>query len=98
MAPVAVAGDVPVLTGAVGGTFAAVSGEYAPTYTAGGVTVRRPGGEEPKSAAIAPALAAPALVAPASTPAAVKPAAKAKAKPKKPAKRKSKKAVKKKRR
>ena len=98
VAPVAVGGDVPVLTGAVAGTFAAVSGEYAPTYTAGGVTVRRPGGEEPKSAAIAPALAAPALVAPASTPAAVKPAAKAKAKPKKPAKRKSKKAVKKKRR
>ena len=64
VAPVAVGGDVSVLTGAVAGTFAAVTGEYAPTYTAGGVTVRRPGGEEPKSAAVAPALAAPALVAP----------------------------------
>ncbi len=50
VAPAAVGGDVSVLTGAVAGTFAAVTGDYVPTYAAGGVTVRRPGGEEPKTA------------------------------------------------
>ena len=61
------------VTGSVAGTFAAVTGEYAPTYGAGGVTVRRGGGEETKSA--------PTVAAPAFTPAAITPAAVAAAKP-----------------
>ncbi|MDA0182237.1 hypothetical protein OJ997_18165 [Solirubrobacter phytolaccae] len=86
VAPAPVNGDVPVVTGVVAGTFAAVTGAYVPTYAAGGVTVRRAGGEGPKTAAVveAPAptaaLATPAFVAPAKTPAATKPAVKSKPK------------------
>jgi hypothetical protein len=41
-----------VITGAVSGTFGAVTGEYVPTYGAGSVTVRRAGGDEPKAPAV----------------------------------------------
>ena len=43
-----------MITGAVSGTFGAVTGEYVPTYGAGSVTVRRAGSGDPKSAALAP--------------------------------------------
>ena len=98
VAPVAVGGDVSVLTGAVAGTFAAVTGEYAPTYTAGGVTVRRPGGEEPK---VGRGRSGPRGTGARRTrehPRGRQARREGQGKPKKPAKRKSKKAVKKKRR
>lgn len=72
VAPAPVNGDVTVVTGAVSGTFGAVTGGYAPTYAAGAVTVRRPGGfvpaatlaetgvaEPPPAALAAPVAAAP---------------------------------------
>ncbi|MBE2319415.1 hypothetical protein DVA67_025800 [Solirubrobacter sp. CPCC 204708] len=103
VAPAAVGGDVAVVSGAVAGTFGAVTGEYVPTYAAGGVTVRRPGGEAPAAAlAESPAAAtfAPAAPALAPAPASAKaPAAKAVArKPAKPVKKAKKKTKKKKKR
>ena len=52
VAPAPVNGNIGVITGAVSGTFGAVTGEYVPTYSAGAVTVRRAGGGEPKAPAV----------------------------------------------
>lgn len=101
IAPAAVNGDVPVITGAVAGTFGAVTGGYVPTYGTGSVTLRRAGAAAPKTAtAVAepstPTLSAPDVVAPAA-PAAVVPTPSAKSKPKPKAAKKAKKQAAKKR-